>query len=123
MISLSTTITIFIIGCVLIASYDILGSIISRKFNFQYVWLTLGSFYLYGLIALYLKDFGNIQIAIVGSFLLGVFDATIGLIIADKFNANIKEVDKEIIRITPQLVFTMGIIASVIGIIAILIYK
>ena len=84
---------------------------------------TLGSFYLYGLIALYLKDFGNIQIAIVGSFLIGVFDGTIGLIIADKFNANINEADKEIIRITPQLVFTMGIIASVIGIIAILIYK
>ena len=122
MISLSTTITIFIIGCVLIASYDILGSIISRKFSFQYVWLTLGSFYLYGLIALYLKDFGNIQIAIVGSFLLGVFDATIGLIIADKFNANIKEVDKEVVKITPGLTFFMGVLAAVIGLIAILLF-
>jgi len=119
---ISPLLTIFLIGCVLIASYDILGSIISRKFNFEYVWLAFGSFYLYGMIALYLEDRGNMGIAILGSFLIGVFDSTVGLIIADKFNANIKEEDKEDVRITLNLVFSMGIIASIVGLIAMLIF-
>ena len=119
---ISPLLTIFLIGCVLIASYDILGSIISRKFNFEYVWLAFGSFYLYGMIALYLEDRGNMGIAILGSFLIGVFDATIGLIIADKFNANIKEVEKEVVKITPGLTFFMGVLAAIIGLIAILLF-
>ena len=110
-------------GCILIASYDILGSIFSRKFKIKYVWLTFGSFYLYGLIALYLNGFSNLRIALIGSFLIGVFDATVGLLIADKFGANISEEEKKHISITPLLTVQMGGLASIIGLIAIWLFS
>ena len=119
---ISASIIILLIGFILIAVYDILGAVLSRKLDFQYVWFSFGSFFLYGLIAFYLKGFGNITIALIGSFLIGVFDATVGLLIAEKFKANILKEDKEAVKITSKLVFSMGLLALSIGLITVLVF-
>lgn len=112
---ISTAIIIIFIGFILIAGYDFLGSILSRILDFQYVWVSFGSFCLYGLIAFYLREFGSFTTVIIGSFLIGIFDATIGILIAQKCNAKILEEDKEAVKITPKLTFSMGFLAVVIG--------
>ncbi len=109
-----TSIVIVLIGFILIAIYDVLGAVLSRKLDFQYVWLSFGSFFLYGLIAFYLKEFGNITIAVLGSFFIGAFDATVGILIAEKFKANILKEDKETVKITPELTLSIGLIAVVV---------
>ncbi len=103
--------------------YDIVGSILSRILNFEYVWLTFGSFFIYGLTALYLEKHTNLLNTMISSFLLGVFDSTVGLLIAKKLNAKISDEDKKIIKITPKLVIQMGLLASIIAIITILIFS
>ncbi len=117
------SIIIILIALAIIAIYDAIGSILSRKLNFEYVWLTFGSFVIYGLIALYLEKYDGLIISIIGSFLIGMFDSTIGLLIAKKLNANILEKDKEAISITPKLVISMGSLASIIGILSILLFS
>lgn len=114
---------IILIGCIIIFIYDVLGSILSRQLNFEYVWLTFGSFLIYGLIALYLKKYDGIVITLIGSFLIGVFDATVGLLVAEKLKANILEKDKKTIKITTKLVISMGLLSSIIGIVSVLLFS
>lgn len=61
----------------------------------------------------------NLLFGLLGAFSIGVFDATVGLLIAKYFKAYIKEEDKSLIKITPQLALYMGILATIIGKIAI----
>lgn len=103
--------------------YDALGSILSRILHFEYVWFTIGSFILYGLTTFYLEKYSNYTIALAGSFLIGVFDATIGILIAKKLKANIREEDLDVIHITPNLIFYMGTLATVIGVITLFLFS
>ncbi|WP_132724437.1 hypothetical protein [Tenacibaculum sp. M341] len=114
---------VILIGFVIIAVFDILGSILSRVLGFEYVWLTFGSFIIYGMLSLYLQKYDGLSIALLGSFLIGLFDGSIGLLIADKLKANIREEDKAVIKITPKLIFSMGVYAAVTGMIAILLFS
>jgi hypothetical protein len=115
-------ITLTLIGFTVIFIYDIIGSLLSRFIGFEYVWWSFGSFIIYGVFSLYLYNNDNLTSALLGTFLLGVFDATIGLVIADKLKATIREEDKEVVKITFSLIFQMGIIALVMGLIAILLF-
>ncbi len=117
------SILIILIGFSVIAIFDILSSILSRAFNFEYVWFAFGSFIIYGLIALYLNSYGTFVTAIIGSFIAGAFDSTVGIIIARVFKAKILEQDQEIIKISPKLVLHMGILASIIGAMTIVVFK
>ncbi|MDY0780787.1 hypothetical protein [Tenacibaculum sp. IB213877] len=110
---------VFLIGLTAVTIYDIVGSIMSRVLNFQYVWLTFGSFIIYGAIALYLQSYAGFLMAIAGSFIVGVYDSTIGLLISIKLKANIKEEDLYVVRIRPSLVLRMGLLASIIGFLSI----
>ncbi len=114
---------VILIGFAIIAIFDILGSILSRVLGFEYVWLTFGSFIIYGMLSLYLQRYDGLSVALLGSFLIGLFDGSIGLLIADKLKANIREEDKAVIKITPKLIFSMGVYAAVTGMIAILLFS
>ena len=111
---------IILIGFAVVSLYDVISSILSRVLNFEYVWFAFGSFVIYGITAIYLKLHGTFVSAIIGSFIIGVFDTTVGLIIARIFKAKISDEDKELVKITPMLILQMGVIASIIGAISII---
>ncbi|WP_143569861.1 hypothetical protein [Tenacibaculum agarivorans] len=117
------SIIVILIGFAVIAIFDIIGSILSRILDFEYVWFAFGSFIIYGFIALYLQLYGSFVSAIIGSFIVGAFDSTVGLYIAKIFKAKILESDKEIIKITPKLIVHMGTLASIIGALTIVVFK
>ncbi|MFY7671984.1 hypothetical protein ACOSP6_12935 [Tenacibaculum sp. MEBiC06402] len=119
---MESLIIITLIGFTVIFVYDILGSLLSRFLGFEYVWWAFGSFIIYGVFSLYIYRENSLLSALSSVFLLGVFDATIGLLIADKLKATIREEDKEVVKITFSLIFQMGLIALVMGLIAILLF-
>ena len=112
-----------LIGFLVITIFDVVGSFLSRILNFEYVWLTFGSFAIYGIITLYIYSYVGFWQALGGAFIVGVYDSTIGLLIAKMLKANIKEEDKIVIKITPSLVLYMGVLASLIGFTTILLFS
>lgn len=117
------SITIILITFGIITIFDVVGSLLSRFLKFQYVWLSFISFIIYGTAALYLITHNNFYLTVIGCFIIGVFDGTFGVLIAKILKANIKEEDREVIKISPQLAVYMGILASIIGIIAIVLFS
>ena len=117
---MESVITIILIGFAVIMIYDIIGSLLSRHLGFEYVWWAFGSFIIYGIFTSYIDHSSGLLTALLGSFLLGAFDATAGILIATKLKAHIKEKDKEVIKINFSLIVQMGIIAVIMGLIAVL---
>ncbi|WP_299673446.1 hypothetical protein [uncultured Tenacibaculum sp.] len=115
-------ITIILIGCLVVTIFDALGSILSRILKFKYVWLTFGSILIYGTVALYAAKHGGIIWGVIGSCIVGVFDSTIGSLISIKLKANIPEDDVTNLDITPKLVISVAIFASIIGLITVLLF-
>lgn len=116
-------ILITLIGCIIVGIFDAIGAFLSRVLKFKYVWLTFGSIAIYGIVAFYAAKFNGLMIGVMTSGIIGVFDATIGMLISKKFNANIPKDDVKNMSVTPRLVFSMGIFASVIGLITILLFN
>ncbi len=113
---------IILIGFAVVMIYDIIGSLLSRFLRFEYVWWAFGSFIIYGIFTFYIDQNNGLTTALICAFLMGVFDSTIGLVIADKLKATIKEKDKDVIKINFSLIIQMGIIAVAMGLIAILVF-
>ncbi len=65
---------VVVIGFIIIALFDAIGSILSRTLNFNYAWLLLGSIIIYGLIGIYAYKYGNTIIGVSSSLLAGIFD-------------------------------------------------
>lgn len=116
-------IIIIFIGCLVVALFDAIGSILSRRLNFKYSWFVIGSILIYGFVAIYAIKYENLIIGVLTSAIVGVFDSTIGLIISKKLNANISDKDTEYMKITPKMIFSVSLFASIIGYLSILIIK
>lgn len=116
-------IIIILIGCIIVSIFDALGSILSRLLNFKYVWLTLGSILIYGFVAFYSAKNSGLIIGVIASSIVGVFDSIVGSLISKKLKANIPEKDLREMDITPKLVITVGLFASIIGLITIIIFR
>ena len=114
------SIIIILIGFVIVSIFDALGSLLSRLLKFKYVWLTFGSILIYGAVAFYTAKSDGLIIGVIASAIIGIFDATIGSLISRKLKANIPEKDIENMKTTPKLVLSVGVFASVIGLITIL---
>lgn len=111
-------ILVAITGLIAVAIFDALGAILSRKLNFNYALLTIGSIVIYATIAVFAAKYGGTVMGIIVSFLMGLFDATVGLKISEKLKANIP--DKEITwNIDIKTVAIVSIFATVVGAIAI----
>jgi uncharacterized phage infection (PIP) family protein YhgE len=111
---------IILIGFAVVMIYDIIGSLLSRYLGFEYVWWAFGSFIIYGVFTSYIDQNNGLTLALISAFSLGVFDGTVGLLIADKLKATIREKDREVIKINFSLIIQMGIIAVIMGLIAVL---
>lgn len=119
---MESLITITLIGFIVVFIYDVLGSLLSRFLGFEYVWWAFGSFIIYGTFGIYIYNNIGLTAALTAAFLLGAFDATAGIVVADKLKAIIREEDKEVVKIGFSLIFQMGIIALTIALIAILLF-
>ncbi len=80
---------IFLIGVLLIALTDSIGSVLSRKLNFSYTSLYPISYLIFAVIPFFIAKKTNVKTAITYAALLGLFDASIGWWISIVLNANI----------------------------------
>jgi hypothetical protein len=76
------------IGILAVTVIDIAGSIASRKFNFSYAKLAFVSYVVYTLIGFSIGLKLDLISTLCGTFLVGLYDATIGLSLSKKYNAN-----------------------------------
>lgn len=120
---MESILSILLIGCAILALYDSIGSILSRILGFEYVWWAFGSFIIYGVFCIYSEEQHGFIIAFLSTFLLGVFDGSAGMYIAYLCNATINEKDKRYLKITPFFLIEMGIIAVIMGVFALILYK
>ncbi|WP_299681218.1 hypothetical protein [uncultured Dokdonia sp.] len=116
-------ILIILTGCIAVSIFDSLGAILSRVLKFKYIWLTFGSIIIYGIVAFYAAKSNGLLIGVIASGIIGIFDATVGMLISKKLNANIPKEDIANMSITPKLVFSIAVTASVIGLITILLFN
>ena len=70
-----------IMGIVLATLVDTLGTIASRKFNFNAMNLSVLSFLIYTLCGYHASKQAGLQLAMVTTFVIGLYEATIGLAI------------------------------------------
>ena len=101
-----------------IALFDAIGAVLSRRFNFNYAFLALGSIVIYALVAIYVAKFGDTTKGIIASFLMGLFDATVGLKISEKLKANVQNTGVNF-AINFSTVLGVSIFAAIVGGIAI----
>lgn len=120
----ATTFTIMVSLCGLLAVtlIDTLGSIISRKLNFNYGWFAILSFVVYTGIPFVLSKTVSFEIALAVNVMVGIFEATIGCWISKKLKANVavaSEKNKENVwgRISLMIftAFILGYLGYVLG--------
>jgi len=75
-------------GCIVIALYDVLGSIISKQFNFNYAYLSLGSLFIYGLGGYWGTRTNNLKNGVLVAGCIGLFDSFVGWKISMLLHAN-----------------------------------
>jgi hypothetical protein len=110
---------IAVIGFIAIAVFDAIGAILSRKLNFNYAILTIGSIIIYASIAVFAAKYSGTVIGVIVSSLMGLFDAIVGLKISEKLKANVPDKDLAF-SVDFKIVLTVIIFATVVGAIAIL---
>ena len=109
---------IIILGFTAVALFDAIGAVLSRILNFNYAMLMIGSIIIYATVAVFTAKYGGIIIGIIAGFLMGVFDATVGLKISEKLKANIP--DKSLtFSIDIKTVLAVSVFAAIVGGIAI----
>ena len=111
---------VIVIGFIIIALFDAIGSVLSKTLNFNYAWLLFGSIIIYGLIGIYASKYGNTIIGVLSSLLAGIFDSTVGLKISEKFKAKIS--NDVNFNISLKTVVPVSIFAAIVGYISILIF-
>lgn len=85
------SLVMLLIGLGLVSLIDIIGSIISRKFNLNYSYFAVLSFIAYVTIAyLVAEETNKALLTLAVSMLIGFYDGTIGWLIAKKLKANYK---------------------------------
>jgi hypothetical protein len=98
-------------GIIFVLLVDIVGSIASRKYNFNYTYFAPLSLLNYMSVGYFASDSHGLKTALAASFVVGVFDATIGLWIALKLKANYRfnEEEEQIATHPVMLLFLIGV--------------
>lgn len=76
------------IGIVAVSVIDLIGSISSRWFNFNYSKLAAISYFVYIQVAFFIALKSNFISTVSATFLVGIYDATAGHYISEWFSAN-----------------------------------
>jgi hypothetical protein len=86
---LKHSLVFILIGTGLVTIIDILGSIASRRFNFNYAYLIIASLIAYTFTGYSVSEKTNsFTTALLSVILVGIFDATAGWAISQKLKAN-----------------------------------
>lgn len=103
---------------------DTVGAIASRKFNFNYMWLSVASAILYTCVGYQIALQGGLLMAIIINNLIGFYDATVGLKLALSLKANyvLKEEEKKYLT-TQYTISSMLLIATVLALLGYIIAK
>jgi hypothetical protein len=88
MIDFSRIFLVATFGILAVTAIDVLGSITSRKWNYNYGYLTPLSFLTYTLIGYYLSLSSTLNWTMLITCLVGIYDGTVGWRIAVILNAN-----------------------------------
>lgn len=95
MAQLLQTIPFIFMGLFIVTLIDSVGSIASRKFNFNYGYLSPLSFATYTLIGYLVSGRTNLICAFIAVIVVGIYDATVGWDISLKLNANLGSLKDE----------------------------
>ncbi|HLK29271.1 MAG TPA: hypothetical protein VKT28_11890 [Puia sp.] len=102
-----------LIGFLLIALLDSIGSIASRHLSFSYGYLLPFSFLIYTAIPFFVAKRCDKKTSVISGGLLGLFDATIGWKISIMLHANSGDSN---INITPPIFIIVAVIVTLTGI-------
>jgi hypothetical protein len=75
-------------GTICAALIDVIGSVSSRKLNFNYTYFAPLSLLNYSSVGYQASDSHGLKTALIASFVVGLYDAIIGVWLALKLNAN-----------------------------------
>lgn len=75
-------------GILVVTLIDVVGSITSRKWNYNYAYLSPLSFMVYTMIGYYVSSMTSLSLALMTGSLVAVYDGTIGWRLALLLNAN-----------------------------------
>lgn len=104
-----------IIGIVLVTINDVVGSITSRKFNFSYGYFAIASFFIYTFIGYLVMDQTNyMTITMLSVMLVGVYDGIVGWEISRKLNANYRQPEELIAKMTLKKRISGVILISIV---------
>jgi len=80
-------------GCLTIGFFDVLSSLVSRQFNFNYTYLAPGSFIIYCVFGFWGTKKINLKTGVFIAAAIGLFDSTIGWKISMLLKANTGNLD------------------------------
>ena len=102
-----------IAGIALITLLDTAGAIASRKFNFNYGFLSPISFIIYTATAYLVAKNNSFDLVLSCNVLIGLYDAIIGWNVSMKLKPNTGKSKEQLIEVTEgQRIFVMTIIAA-----------
>ena len=110
----SDILIIIFFGILLVTLINSLGSVVSRRFNFNYGWFIIFSILIYTLIPYYLAKKTSFEIAFIANCLIGIYDATIGHKISIILKANIGASKDDDPKITLTIRLIIMILLSLI---------
>ncbi len=102
-----------LVGFVLIALVDTIGSIASKQLHFNYSSLYPISYIIYITMPFLIAKQRNRKSAIISGALLGLFDSTVGLKLSIALKANTGNIN--INNITPTVIIAIAIIMTLTG--------
>lgn len=118
MIMIQQILFIMAMALLSITLIDTLGSIISRKFNFNYSFFSIFSLATYVLTGFYLSFVTSSLWALLLCGVIGLYDGTVGLKISSKLKANVENVNFDKMKTnnqSPIASFTIGLVFGAIG--------
>lgn len=87
---------VLLCGLLVVTLIATVGAIASRKFNFQYTWLSLASAILYTWFGYIIAHEFDLLMALIVNNVIGFYDATVGLKLCIVCKANFRMVDEEV---------------------------
>ncbi len=105
-----------LIACLAVASVDAIGSLASRMFNFNYIFIWPASVLVYAILGFLLTKLENIKTCVWLTALLGVFDATVGWKISMLLNANTGSVNNNpTLQVWAITVIIVALYGAIVG--------
>lgn len=69
---------VLLIGILSVITFDTIGSLTSRRFGFNYSYLTVGSLLIYAIVGFFASKYNGLGFAPLASGIIGLVDSTLG---------------------------------------------